>query len=82
MLMRQQRANLNRLSINFDKTLRILSTNHVDGNPMAVFKNDIIAYDSTGNLLGVLVNNNNLFVKHVIKMCSKISKSIRILYKL
>jgi len=75
----------NRLSLNIDKTVAILFTNRrhdIDSDCNVVMDGRDIVIGSECKYLGVLIDDKLSFDKHIGYVCSKISKSIGMLYKL
>ena len=74
----------NRLSINLDKTFAVIFTNRaIDtvSNPLK-FDNKTVNLHTSGNFLGVCIDNKLSFKYHVDAVCSKLSKTIGIFVKL
>lgn len=75
----------NRLSLNVSKTFAMLYTNRmrsVDANAEIFLNNETVEFKSTGGFLGVRMDTCLKFDHHVAGVCSKLSKTIGILYKL
>ena len=76
-------AFLNRLSGNVNKTFLILYTNsHVNNDFAVAFGGDANAYETSSSFLGIFVDDNLKFDKHISKICSILSESIGIMFKL
>ena len=74
---------LNRLSLNVSKTFAILFTNqNVNRDFGVAVGGGAIAYETSGSFLGIIVDNNLKFDRHINKISSKLAKSIRIMFKL
>jgi hypothetical protein len=75
----------NRLSLNVEKTFIIVFTNKLhDVNQASnvCFDDKIIKFCESGKFLGVTIDRRMSFGEHIEYVCSKVSKSIGIFYKL
>ena len=74
----------NRLSLNLDKTciLSVSNNNNPTNTPAVILNNETLHFVDNTKFLGVLLEHNLYCQKHISYICSKISKSLGILYKL
>lgn len=73
---------LNRLSLNIDKTVMMLLTNcDVQCGPVQIRGERVKVVRNT-KFLGVIVDNRLTFANHVQSVCTKMSKSVGILFRL
>ena len=75
----------NRLSLNLDKTFAMLFSNctHDVNNDLSLFFNDNrIKFKTSGDFLGLIVDEEAKFADHAGFVCSKVSKAVGIMYKL
>ena len=74
----------NRLSLNIDKTCAIISSNcdyNIIINPI-VFNSNLVTIEPYAKFLGLFVDSDLNFKKHISYVCNKLSKTIGILHKL
>ena len=77
-------SNYNRLTINIGKTYALLVSNIYDSIPeqSISFHDQPINFIRETKFLGVFLDNKLKFDKHIQSICSKVSKSVGILYRL
>ena len=74
----------NKLSVNIDKTYCIVHTyRNINTNNFNIsINNNNLQFYEDGLFLGVTIDSKMKFIKHIDNLCSKLSKSIGVIYKL
>ena len=74
--------NANRISVNLDKTyFSIFSTRNFIIEDLFI-NHVVVRYEEQGRFLGVFLDNKLTFSNHVTHICSKLSKTVGIMYKI